>query len=183
MSSVKEFLERSDAGEEHPVTVDLPLSHLQGIGTIVAYFSTAEWMLAGTICLLLGIDRKQGRIATGQPGIEEAFKRIMALLEVRKVAIARPAALIDSLKASELTRNLLSHGVWVQHSETGKLCLQVTRGSWEFGPPKVEKRLHPEGKYVDQAWFDKEARKLVVAINGIESFHDEIRRALGFQPT
>lgn len=181
MSSVREFLDSSVADEEHPVTVALPPSHLQGIGAIVAYFSTAEWMLAGTICMLLGIDRKQGRIATGEPSITDAFDRIMALLELKKVMVVKPTGLISTLKECERTRNRLGHGVWVEHSGTG-LCLQVTRGTWNFGPPKdrnLDKRLYPEGMKLDQAWFDEEARKLLDAIAGIEQFHAEIRRALG----
>ncbi len=180
-ASFQDFMEHSQRGEEHPVSADLPSSHLEGIGRIVAQFATAEWLLAGTICMLLRIDRKQGRIAIGQPDVKNAFDRIMTLIEIEEIKIQKPTTLIATLVECELTRNRLAHSIWVQHPSAG-LCLQVTKGAWKFGPPKehnVDKRLHPEGFAVDAAWFDQEATILRTAIDEIVAFGAEIRRALG----
>ncbi|MBI2751831.1 MAG: hypothetical protein HYX43_21475 [Burkholderiales bacterium] len=159
----------------------LPHDFYALIGEISMLWALQEWMLAGCICRLLGVDRKRGRIAVGTPRIDESVKRITQLLRVANKEVATDiAALKKRLKDGEESRDLLDHAVWLQGERENEYQVQNTRGVWDTGAQEtnVPKILYPEAKDITKAWLLGKRELVASTIQDTEQMYREIEAAL-----
>ncbi len=165
----------------HPVIRDLPESYSRSIGKIMVDFAYIEWRLRGILYLLtVGHDHALGRIAVGMPRVEDAISRIKQLLRTKnKSVVTNLTDLGKSLKACEIDRDLVGHGIWMKHAETGKICVQSTAGSWENAPQGgISRKEIPELFEVDDAWFAVKTASVATAITSVDQLVFEIDAAL-----
>jgi hypothetical protein len=162
--------------ELHPVTIKLPSSYLEGIGKIVTQWALQEWMLAGIICLLLDIDRKEARIAVGSPRAVDTLRRIKQLCAVKQIIVPSVLPTPAPLERGEKTRDLVGHGIWLYDDETKRISIQNTSGEWNFGPKQepVSKRLYPEAKPIDGSWFEEELSNIQSTIEATDKAYQEL---------
>ena len=161
--------------QDHPVVV--PTGYYKEIGELIVLWAMQEWMLAGCLCKLLAIDRKQGRIAIGSPRVEECVKRIRQLLEVKDLTVQTDLSdLKRRLKEGEQARDLIGHGVWIVPDGTNQLCVQDTSGSWDLDQTQetVSRRLYPEGRAIGQEWFSEKRNLIMRTIQDTDTLYREI---------
>lgn len=140
------------AGSHRRVILDPPDELATLVGRICAHWSFQEWLLRQCTYTLLGVQDKQGRIAVREPRADEHVKMIQELMELAGFELALNLTdLMEDLRALKTIRDNITHGVWTQNLETGRLTLNIESGTW--APPKwrgkVSRRIVPEARGID----------------------------------
>lgn len=167
----------TNTSSTHPTTRDLPTQYLEQIGRIIVDFAFIEWRLRMAYFALVVNDPAIGRLAIGDPRVEQTIQRICQVANARKLVLKTDlASLGDSLSACEKQRDLLGHGVWLKLTDTGQLCIQNINGKWDrqSREPKRLRREYPEAVAIDDRWFSETNSALKTALEGVNRLHDEV---------
>ncbi len=161
--------------KEFPVTLDIPQQVSEWISKIVTHWAFAEWVQAGTLCNLLGIERKEGRVMFGAR-IGNSASKINQLLQMHEFSVATNMSDLSAmLKRCEEYRNLVGHGVWMIDPETSELCVQNPAGEWrQPNQDSVSKRKYPEAVYITEGWFSSVLNEIKNAISALQNLDREI---------
>jgi hypothetical protein len=128
-----------------PLVVQLPDEYSVEIGRILVRWAYIEWRLHQVGYRLLDIDPATGRLAMRDPRATEYVDMIVDLLSIYELSIPAPVPkLRASLNKWGTWRNLLAHGVWVQHPTTQEYMVQNTGGQWHRDKLAPGERLSRE---------------------------------------
>jgi hypothetical protein len=131
------------------VMLDLPDDLCTEIGRVITAHAYLEFALTRTICLLLDIDLKAGRLAVRDTRAAERLEAVFDLAILNGLAIDKDhtKALRVAVEKASSERNELAHGVWFE-GEGGQPHLRNTKGSWQprGTEGKVKRAVKPEGR-------------------------------------
>jgi hypothetical protein len=130
-----------------PVITDLPAAMMREIGRIVVNYASLEHSISRIIYHLLGISRKEGRLAAKEPRATDRFEIVRDLLVLQNIKPkAGLIAIRKEIEAVATMRDKLAHGIWTRHPRTNATILQIKRGKFQPNPPQNTKRvISPEG--------------------------------------
>jgi hypothetical protein len=147
------------------------------IGKILFDFSYMENLLRDCVYMLLRLDRKKGRIAVRSPRPAEILTMIEELMsELKYKTDVKTSELKKSLIKASNVRDMLAHGVWVNHPGSKLPVLQVISGSWvvEESEPKVKARLQPVSVETSTADLNRTALEIRFLSSVVESLRKNI---------
>lgn len=128
--------------------------------------------MAGTVCVLMNIDRKKGRVILGTR-IGDSASKVKQLMEMESIDLPTQWADIrEQISYCETAKNLLVHGVWM--IDDGLLCVQDPSGEWKGGPPAISKRKYPEAFYPTREWFADLNEKMRHVIGDLQRLDQHI---------
>lgn len=164
----------------HPVSLnEVPMHYHTWIGLICTHWAYAEWIVMGTICTLLGINRKEGR-ALFPTRTKELFKKMKYVMNLRGLNLT-VGPLWSLYEDCEKKRDLLGHGVWLKNIDTGELCIQDASGEWEIegeNKPGVSKRDYPEAVPIADTWLENTLKEIQNAIFEARKFDQQLEALL-----
>ena len=135
---------------ELPIKYKLPADMLEKIGHIMVSFSYIEYLLSRIMYDLLEIGQKEGRLAIKEPRAHERVEIIADIAALKNIETEIDLSDLEKLIENlERERNLVAHGLWMEHPTTGQLFLRITKGSWQPDPKirgKVKRIISPEGR-------------------------------------
>lgn len=127
----------------------------------MVYWAFFEMRLQELVFRALGVTDKQGRLAVKSMRASEMAKLADELLVISGEAI--PWQLnSDAIKLLEERRNLLAHGVWLEHQ--GTLFLRDLTGSVVINGARVKKKIQPAG--------------IPITIDALGNLADQIQQAI-----
>ncbi|NQV48702.1 MAG: hypothetical protein HQ504_13105 [Rhodospirillaceae bacterium] len=129
----------------YPARKKLPIAHYTEIGRIITRFAYIEMQLFHITYHVLGVNRKEGRLAVKQfrAGDQAMLIKELANLKGLKLNVDW-AYLKKSLQELESYRDRLSHCIWIKHSKTKNPVLQDFSTSYHQNlPPGTKPKLTP----------------------------------------
>ena len=146
------------AVREHPLEAEIGDAQFKAIGEIMVLWAHAVWQLENIVCCILGIGRKEARIAAGERELPvgKSIDRVRDLMLAMNREPPNIADLKGRLMRCETSRNLVAHGVWLKDNESGKIGIQDVRQEWDFpsedGKKKVRhlKRISPQLRFLEE---------------------------------
>lgn len=129
----------------YPVRTDLPEAHLTEIGRLVFQFAFIETQLWTITYHVLGLDKKQGRLAVVQRRAHEQVDLLQVLLELQNIKLPVDwKTLKAAIKEIKSYRDRVAHGVWLEHPQTANPVLQDFSTEYVQGIEKGHKaKIHP----------------------------------------
>lgn len=133
----------------YPVRKSLPTTYYTHIGRLTFKWAYLEWRVRRTLYALMRVSPKHGRIAVRDPNINDYLVMVEDLLYLEGIrTTVDMGKLREALKKVESYRNKVSHGVWVERSDSDVPVLQDTRGAHpqEFDSDKRARnaRINPK---------------------------------------
>lgn len=123
-------------------TRELPHEFMQLIGQAVVNWAFLEMRLQELVFRALGVSNEQGRLAVKNMRAHEMAELAIELTKLRGHTFPAEFA-PDAIQELEARRNLLAHGVWIQHDET--YALRDLTGTTRIQGVKVKKKVQPAG--------------------------------------
>ena len=115
----------------------LPTQHYTEIGRIIFRFAMLEAKLFHITGLVLGVGRKQGRLAINQRRAPEQLILIRDLAKMNGIKLTvQWNVLRNALKEGESYRNRLAHSMWINHPDTKNPVLQDFSTAYIPGLPE-----------------------------------------------
>lgn len=100
----------------------LPSSYASAIGRVLARWSYEEWLLERILYRLLAVDPRRAGKAVRALRPDERVAMIRDLVKARGLTVAGEYSRMKTgLRRAKAERDLLAHGLWLRHPETGRL--------------------------------------------------------------
>lgn len=169
----------------HPITDQLPATHVREIGRIVVKWAYLEWRLLQIVQVILGIGPKEGRLSITKPRAPDYLDMICDLMKVRdiKVTGVNFKALRKVLDESHRARNALAHSVWLEIPGADP-TFQRVYGQWkpESHKPKVKRVIDPQGMSVSVDALRFVTQMIDTSQETLRILEGKIRNALASSP-
>ena len=135
---------------EFPVLEKLSDAHSREIGHIVTRWAFLEWRLKNVAYRLLRVDQKEGRLAVREMRADDYLTMIEDLIKLNDLPIDFDFKKYKKVLSNlESYRNLLAHGIWINHPKHRSPVLRRTKGNWKPDSKnpklKLKRVLNPEG--------------------------------------
>jgi hypothetical protein len=127
------------------VEVRLPAAWLKEIGQIITLYSFYEY--GQTIYFVLGLDKKQGRIAVRELRGQDQVEMLGHILKLAGLTLPTDLKTLEHLtRYYNSERDRLAHCVWIRDRHNSKnFCAINTKGSWNpDGTERVPRKIKPE---------------------------------------
>jgi len=116
---------------EAGIVTDIPDNLATVIGKVIVAYARLEHKLTALSAVILQLHRSEVRVAFRMPRAVERLDMALDLLALKDIHPKTDiAALRETVTAAASARDILSHGIWLRHPETGQLYVQITRGRW-----------------------------------------------------
>lgn len=124
---------------EAEVVHDLPDDLAAAIGHVMVKYARLEHALTMMIGLLLQLNKAEARIALREPRAADRLDIVLDLFAIKDIAIKLDVRILKGLITEATSgRDLLAHGIWLRHPDTGELYIRQTRGKWPGNLSKNE---------------------------------------------
>ncbi|HEX2257289.1 MAG TPA: hypothetical protein VHG92_11430 [Afifellaceae bacterium] len=125
---------------EAEIVHQLPADLEALIGRVIVRYAKLEYKLTMLTGLLLQLNKPETRIALRTPRAVERLEMALDLFAIKAIPVRMDAqALRETLSQATSGRDVLAHGLWLQHPETKALHLRLARGSWPKDMSKGER--------------------------------------------
>jgi hypothetical protein len=177
------FAMKTPTLKQLPLVVRLPPRYSTEIGRITVRWAHIEWRLRQLAYRLLDVTPAEGRIAVRDLREADYLDMVCQLLELNnlRTPLGVPQLHTDLVAWGQF-RNLVSHGIWVRHPETGELMAQLTRGQWDKSKlprgRKLSRQILTEAVPVTLSDLQKAVREIHSIGQRLEAFWRQLDKAL-----
>jgi hypothetical protein len=142
---------------------ELDPARYAGIGEVVTKFAALEFNLTQIMYMLVGVDRRIGRLAIKTDRAGDILVIIRDLMALKKMKLQPPTNdYRERFRDAAEFRNLVAHGSWVVSRIDCSPKILETRGNSAYpenGSP-INRRTRPEGRALGPTEFAIEIKKL-----------------------
>lgn len=175
---------------EAKVIYRLPASLSKEVGAVAVTYSHLEHKLTALIAMILQLQKPEARLVLDDPPIFDRLDTIQDLFALKGLLPDFPfKEFWEELKELNSQRNNIVHGIWLEHPETGKVWLRLTKGHWKrtaAHQPKVRRIIRPESMEMGAEQCKEVRLKIEAAIgqvdvlggildNALQTFPDRFR--------
>lgn len=162
-----------------PFTRDLPPEYLQLIGSVMVNWAFLEMRLQELVFRVLGLSDQQGRLAVKSLRAKEMMALAVELSSLRGVPF--PAETDpEAINTLEARRNLLAHGVWMQHE--GAYLLRDLTGTTNVDGKRVQKKVQPSGIPITLDALENLADQIQIAVQDTQDVIQALHKLLSSSP-
>lgn len=159
---------------EAEIVHDLPDDLAAAIGHAMVKYARLEHALTMLIALLLQLNKTEARIALREPRAADRLDIALDLFAIKGIAVRLDVSLLKGLVTETTSgRDLLGHGIWLRHPETGQLYVRQTKGKW---PKNLSKNETVKRSVFPQAfpYSADECRKTIATVEKALSLISEL---------
>lgn len=160
-------------------TRDLPPEYLHLIGSVMVNWAFFEMRLQELVFRALGLSDQQGRLAVKSLRAKEMMTMAAELSALRGVQF--PAEIdTEAINTLESRRNLLAHGVWLEHE--GAYILRDLTGTTSINGKKVQKKVQPSGIPITLDALQNLAEQIQIAVQDTQDVIRALHTLLSSSP-
>lgn len=167
---------------EAEVVHDLPDDLAAAIGHVMVKYARLEHALTMMIGLLLQLNKAEARIALREPRAADRLDIALDLFAIKDIPIKLDVPTLKGLLTEATSgRDLLGHGIWLRHPETGQLYVRQTRGKWPKNLSKnetVKRAIFPQSFPYSTDECRKTIATIEKALKAVEDLGSELDDAL-----
>lgn len=116
---------------EADIIHDIPANLAEIIGRVIVAYARIEHNLTSLAGLLLQLNKPEMRVALRTPRAVDRLDMALDLFAIKAlVPTIDETDLRGTIEKACTERDMVAHGLWLRHPETGELFLRLTRGSW-----------------------------------------------------
>ena len=167
---------------EAEIVHELPDGLAALVGRVVVTYAKLEHKLTMLSALLLQLNKAESRITLRTPRATERLDMALDLFAVKNITIKMDfVALRQTLERATSGRDILAHGLWLEHPETKELYLRLTRGKWPKNMTRgttVTRAVFPQSIPYNEENCKATLALIQQALSGVDQLGEEIDAAL-----
>ena len=169
----------------YPVRPRLPVAYSTEIGRIITRWARFEWELKKIAYTILEIGPKEGRLAVRDARAHDYLIMIEDLMRVRGLTTSLDMKHIRTVvRQLDQFRNVLAHGIWINHSTTKTPTVQLVAGDLHksSGGPQTKAKIDPKAMVVELQAMKTTTADIEKLAMAAVTLHSEIAAQLAASP-